>query len=176
MQLGHVLVGLGALAVACAPFMGSEPEPASPALPHRAGTTLDTRQLAAAYRTLGLRSAGNGVLNDCDEVVRPDVHAAELGGAVGRAFLIVVGGGPESLTCYGVTGMAIYLLKPEGQGFRTLYSGVGHLVIMPTSHNGVRDILIGGPGLEFPELHWNGSAYQHGGTIPDSQELPPSLN
>jgi hypothetical protein len=132
---------------------------------------------AQALRDLNPASEGNGrVRNDCDEVVTPDVYGAELGGEVGRAFLIVVGGGPEAPTCYGMTGMSIYLVQPEGEGFRTLYSGVGHLVIMPTSHDGVRDILIGGPGLEFPVMHWNGESYEYGRTVPDSQSLPPSLN
>jgi len=70
---------------------------------------LRAQQLAAAYRTLNLTAAPNGqVMNACEEAVTPAVHAAELGGAVGRAYLIVVGGGPNTLTCYGMTGMAIY--------------------------------------------------------------------
>ncbi len=174
MRLSHALVVLSALTTACALFTGTEKEPASRSAQ---AATLDAEQLAAACHSLGLRPASDGhVLNDCDEAVRPDVYAAELGGAVGRAFLIVVRGGPDMLTCYGMTGMAIYLVKPEGEGFRTLYSGVGHLAIMPTSHNGARDILIGGPGFEFPVMHWNGSAYEYGRTVPDSEQLPESLN
>jgi hypothetical protein len=158
----------------CVLFGGDRgPAPA----PDHAASALDAGRLEAATRSLGLRSAGNGqVRNDCDEAVTPEVYVADLGGAVGRAFLIVVGGGPGALTCYGMTGMAIHLVKPEGEGFRSLYSGAGHLVIMPTSHNGVRDILIGGPGLEFPVMHWNGSAYEFAGMISEGEPLPAPLN
>jgi hypothetical protein len=75
-----------------------------------------------------------------------------------------------------MTGMAIDLIKPEAGGFRSLYSGHGHLAIMATSHGGVRDILIGGPGFEFPVMHWNGDIYEYGRTVSDAEELPPSLN
>jgi hypothetical protein len=147
------------------------------AQPAQPSATLEGERLAAALRSLGLQSVGRGqVVNACDEVVTPEVHAADLGGSVGRAFLIVVGGGPEMLSCYGMTGSAIHLVKPEGQGFRTLYSGVGHLLILATSHRGVRDLAIGGPGFELPVMHWNGDTYVEGGTVRDSESLPPPLN
>lgn len=165
------------LGTACAPLVRSGSLAASRPAAEPAPATLDAKQREAAYRSLELPSAGDGqVLNACDEIVRPDVLAAELGGAVGRAYLIVVHGGPEVRTCYGMSGMAIHLIKPAGGSFRTLYSGRGHLVIMPTSHNGVRDILIGGPGMEFPVMHWNGSRYELGRMHPDGEPFPESLN
>ena len=137
---------------------------------------LAPEKLKAAFASLQLTAnAGGQVKNACDEYVTPQVAAAELGGSVGRAALITLGGGPSMPSCYGMTGTVFHLLKSEGDTFKTIFTGNGSLGVMATSHNGVKDIAIGGPGFEFPVYHWDGAKYVEGRTIKDS-EFPASLN
>ncbi len=142
-----------------------------------AAAPLSAAELAVVYKMLNLKPApGAGqVMNDCGEAATPGVYAAELGGEVGRAYLIVMMGGPNSATCYGMTGMAINLLRKQGEAFNVIFSGAGSLAVMPGTHKGVHDIAIGGPGFEFPVYAWNGTDYQASGTIKDT-EFPASLN
>jgi hypothetical protein len=144
--------------------------------PRAADAPLSAEERTAAIAALDLAAAPGGeVINDCGEATRPDVYVAELGGAVGRALLVVVGGGPTTLTCYGMSGMQFFLLMGEGDGWKTIFSGQGHLAVMESEHHGVRDIAVGGPGFEFPAYEWNGTKYVFGRMIPDG-ELPASLN
>lgn len=129
-----------------------------------------------AIASLGLEYDADGqVLNDCGEAVTPDVHATDLGGAIGRALLVVMKGGPNTASCYGDTGMQFFLLKAEGSGFKQIASGMGHFAPMATEHNGVKDFAVGGPGMEFPVYEWSGRAYVATRQIPDT-EFPQSLN
>ena len=125
---------------------------------------------------LGLEAADGGmVVNDCGEAVTPELHALDMGGAVGRAPLLAVGRGPETLTCYGMTGMQFHLFRAAGGEVERLHSDFGHFAPMETRHQGVRDFAVGGPGFEFPVMEWNGKASVAGRTIPDT-EFPQSLN
>lgn len=138
------------------------------------GDALAGPALAAALRATRLRPAPGGeVLNDCDEAVTPAVHPVRVGGSVGRAWLVEVGGGPNMLTCYGNAGVAFWLLRREGGAFRVLLADYGLLAILPTEHHGVRDVAVGGPGFRFPVFTWEDSAYRHRGWIPDSLMPPP---
>lgn len=133
-------------------------------------------KLKAAFASLQLTAnAGGQVKNACDEYVTPQVAAAELGGSVGRATLITLGGGPGQPSCYGMTGTVFYLLKAEGEGFKPIFTASGSLAVMASAHNGVKDIAVGGPGFEFPVYHWDGAKYVEGRKIKDT-EFPASLN
>jgi hypothetical protein len=103
------------------------------------------------------------------------MHAVELGGEVGRAFLLVIAGGPNSLTCYGMTGMSIFLYRVVGNRFALIHQGFGHLAVLPSEVNGVREIAIGGPGFTFPVLRWNGREFEPWRSISDTG-FPASLN
>lgn len=41
----------------------------------------------------------------------------------------------------------------------------GVVEILKTRTNGYRDLLIGGPGFEFPVYKWNGKSYEQKGTV-----------
>ena len=145
--------------------------------PPRAATSeVGATERDAAIAAVGLPPAPEGgVINACDEATMPDVYPAELGGDVGRALLVVVGGGPTTLTCYGMSGMKFFLLARDSTGWKTIFEGQGHFVVMESEHLGVKDVAVGGPGFEFPVFEWNGSKYVFARTVSDG-ELPPSLN
>lgn len=135
--------------------------------------TADER--AAAIAALGLQAESGGkVMNDCGEAIEPGVHAVDLGGAVGRALLVVMSGGPNTISCYGMTGMQFFLLRNEG-GWTQIFADFGHFAPMDTVHEGVRDFAVGGPGFEFPVYEWTGAGYGPGRTIADT-EFPQSVN
>lgn len=145
---------------------------AAPAAP--APVTGDER--AGATYAIGLKPQPDGqVMNDCGEAVTPDFYAVELGGDVGRALLVVMKGGPNTLTCYDMTGMQFALLKSKGRVMTNIMSGAGHFAPMETTHQGVKDVAVGGPGFEFPVYEWTGVAYEQARTIPDT-EFPASVN
>ncbi len=136
--------------------------------------TLSHAQLAAALRAMRLRPAPGGrVVNDCDEAVRPESHPVDLGGSVGRAWLVEVGGGPRMLTCYGNAGVAFWLLRKRGEDFHVILADYGLLAVLSTVHHNVKDLAIGGPGFRFPVFVWEDSAYRRRGWIPDSLMPPP---
>ncbi len=152
---------------------------AAPTAPHEAAAQASDSAQAPAealLEAMGMPMDAQGqIVNDCGEKVTPSVHRAPLGGEVGTAWLVVIGGGPNMLTCYGMTGMAITLLRAQGDAYTPIFQGAGHLAIMPTAHEGVKDIAIGGPGFEFPVLRWDGRTYVNDRTISDG-EFPQSLN
>lgn len=159
------------------PQPGAAPGPQAPLPPAYMPAPLSADKLALALKALNLKPAPLGkVMNDCGEAVTPGVHTAELGGDVGRAYLIVVPGGPNSVTCYGDNPGALYLLRATKEGaFTLIFSDRGFLAVMPDTHKGVHDVAVGGPGFEFPVYEWNGSTFVRSRSIKDS-ELPETLN
>lgn len=134
----------------------------------------EERMLALA--ALGLDHDPDGqTINDCGEAVEPDVHAIDMGGAVGRALLIVMKGGPTTAACYGDTGMKFFLMKQDGENYKTVASDMGHFAVMETETAGVKNFAVGGPGFEFPVYEWNGRTFVSLRTIPDT-ELPETVN
>lgn len=147
----------------------------APASDNSAGVPLGQERLAAALKAAGMELQADGlVMNACDEKVKPGVYAADVGGAVGRAYLITMEGGPNMVTCYG-DGPGIWLVRDAAGSFGVILQGMGFLAIMPTEHMGVKDVTIGGPGFEFPVFAWNGKTYEPSGTIKDS-EMPAPIN
>ncbi|MBL9075143.1 hypothetical protein [Tabrizicola sp.] len=134
----------------------------------------DAVEVAAS---LGLKAEGGQVINACDEAVTPTLTPVELGGAVGTAQLLVIPGGPSTLTCYGDIPGDMHLLVADGAGWRSIFNGGGFLIVMPGSHDGVHDFALGGPGFSFPVFQWDGESFTAGGKISDEDlqalgELP----
>ena len=119
---------------------------------------------AAILEALKLEPDAQGqIVNECGDRVTPSIVAAELGGAVGTAQLVAIGGGPSMAACYG-DGPDLHLMKPEGAGYREIYAARGRmLIVLPTSHDGVHDLADGGPGFSFPVWQWNGGTYAPAG-------------
>ena len=94
---------------------------------------------AAIFGTLKLSADAKGrVMNECGELVTPQILPAELGG--GGAVLFAISGGPTTAGCYG-DGPDLHLLMREAKGWREVYSARGRmLVILPTYTGGMRDI------------------------------------
>lgn len=161
----------------------AEPEPqavasgeasAEEATTELAAVSDEERMLAIA--SLGLDHDPDGrAINDCGEAVTPDVHAIDMGGDVGRALLIVMKGGPTTAACYGDTGMKFFLVKQDGENFKTVASDTGHFAPLESETSGVRDFAVGGPGFEFPVYEWNGRTFVSLRKISDA-DLPPTVN
>ena len=99
------------------------------------------------------------VMNASDERVAPQFFNVNLGGSVGAGVLVLVTGGPNMVTCYGDVPGVFFLMQRSGGAFHQIFTGQGYFVILPTSHLGVHDLSIGGPGFSFPLYTWNGHAY-----------------
>jgi hypothetical protein len=128
------------------------------------------RERAEIYRVLQLTMTREGqVINACDEVIRPRMKFVELDGEVGTAVIVSLDGGSEAPACYGMTGIQVFMLRRETDSYRMIFSDRGELAVMPTSHLGVRDIALGGPGFEFPVFYWNGHKFVFGRFIRDSE-------
>lgn len=126
---------------------------------------------AAILAALGLSAEADGrVVNECGDPVVPSFLPAELGGSVGTATLIAIGGGPTMATCYG-DGPAIHLFIQDGAAWRPIYSARGRmLIILKSTTGGVKDIADGGPGFSFPVWSWDGKRYAPAGRdIADSE-------
>ncbi len=126
---------------------------------------------AAILRALSLAADAKGqVENECGEKVTPQFLPAELGGAVGTAVVLAMGGGPNLASCYG-DGPGLSLMKREGARWRLIYSSRGGFMsILPTQHGAVRDLAFAGPGFEYPLWIWNGTEYAPAGrSISDAE-------
>lgn len=115
------------------------------------------------------------VLNDCGESITLDFYAAQLGGSVGLAFLVALNGAPQADGCYGETGTFFYLYRTQGETYRLILSSGGHLAILETETNGVKDVAVRVPGNDIPAYAWSGSTYKRARVLPDA-EFPKSLN
>jgi hypothetical protein len=161
--LGAVTLAIGLALGACdrpaAPGSAPGEAPAS-TQPAQTGGALTDADRAVLLSTLELSANAQGqVRNECGDWVTPTIAPAELGGAVGAAILVAIGGGPTMATCYG-DGPDLHLMLRDGAGFREVYAARGRmLVILPATTGGVRDIADGGPGFSFPLWQWNGSRY-----------------
>lgn len=134
----------------------------------------DAVELAAS---LGLKVKGGQVINACDEAVTPMLTPVELGGAVGTAQLLVIPGGPNTVSCYGDNPGDMHLLMADGAGWRSVFNGGGFIMVLPDTRNDVHDFALGGPGFSFPVFQWDGVSFTAGGEISDQDlqalgELP----
>jgi hypothetical protein len=161
-----LLLALTACGPAAAPG-GAGAQTAPPA--QTAALTEGERAALLASQNLRPDAAGL-VENECGEKVTPQVLPVELGGAVGSAALLAMGGGPNTATCYG-DGPGLTLLRRDGESWRAIYaSRGGFLAVLPSQTGGVRDIAFAGPGFEHPLWAWNGSEYAPAGrSIADAQ-------
>ena len=124
----------------------------------------------AMLRAINLTPDSSGqVTNACNDKVTPAFAPVELGGGAGTAQLVVIPGGPSSYTCYGDGPGDLHLFRRNGASFSEIYSlQGGFLIVLSTSHNGVKDVADGGPGMSHPLYWWNGTAYAPHGEIADS--------
>lgn len=139
------------------------------AQPAAQGASLTSADRTAMLTAMGARADARGqVTNACDEKVTPQFVGVELGGAIGTATLAIIPGGPNTATCYGDGPGDMHLFRCNGAAFAEIHSLSGaFLVVLSTSHAGVRDIADGGPGMSHPLYWWNGTTYAQHGTIAD---------
>ncbi|OQW60613.1 MAG: hypothetical protein A4S17_10010 [Proteobacteria bacterium HN_bin10] len=125
-----------------------------------ASTELSAADRTAILASQNLRADARGLVeNECGDRVEPQILQVDLGGDVGRAALLAMGGGPSMASCYG-DGPGLTLLKREGANWRAIYSSRGgFMAIMPTRTRGVADIAFAGPGFDYPLHVWNGTTY-----------------
>lgn len=71
----------------------------------------------------------------------------------------------------GHTGSSIILYVPDGAGkYKTQLGFPGTPPdLLETTSKGYNDLLIGGPGFEFPVYRWNGKAYAYYRKVKDSE-------
>jgi hypothetical protein len=170
-----ILAGCDGSTTASAETSATADTTASPMLT-QSTRSLSPQERAAVFAAMRLSSTdGDQVINACDEAITPDIHFVPMGGAIGTAVLVVLSGGEEAPGCYGMPGMEFTLLREEGTQWRILFSALGQLAVLSTSHNDVQDIVIGGPGFEFPVYHWSGTEFIEAGTIADT-EFPIPIN
>jgi hypothetical protein len=72
-------------------------------------------------------------------------------------------GGLASTSLYGMAGEGFFLFIKNSAGTYEQHPamGNGRPLILATKNLGYPDILIGGPGMEFPVLRWNGKKYMY---------------
>ena len=121
-------------------------------------------ELAAS---VGLKTDGSQVINACDEAVTPTLTPVDLGGVVGTAQLLVIPGGPNTVSCYGDNPGDMYLIVADGAGWKSVFNGGGFIMVLPATHNDVHDFALGGPGFSFPVYEWDGAAFTAKGEIGD---------
>jgi len=170
MRFAQILMASACLALAACGQAATTPADAQPQAAAGAPAALSAADKTAMLRAINMTPDASGrVTNACSDKVTPTFTAVELGGAVGTAQLVVIPGGPSSYTCYGDGPGDLHLLRRTGASFSEIHAlQGGFLVVLATSHNGVKDIADGGPGVSHPLYWWNGSAYAQHGEIADS--------
>jgi hypothetical protein len=160
--LSALAVSTALALIACSP--AAAPGDAS------AQTALTDADKAAILTTLSLSANAQGqVENECGERVTPQYVPTDLGSGVGRAVAFVIGGGPNTVSCYG-DGSLVQLMRWDGSSWREIYMNRGgSMIVLPTTHHNANDLADGGPGFSFPVWEWNGNEYVSANrTVPDS--------
>ena len=78
--------------------------------------------------------------------------------------------GLASTSLFGNTGESFLLFTKNSAGKYVQHEalGNGRPVILATKNHGYPDILIGGPGFEYPVLKWNGKKYMYSKMMKDA--------
>jgi hypothetical protein len=171
MRIAQVLAASACLALAaCGQAATSSAEAQPQASGAAASSAVTEADRAAMLHAINMTAdSGGQVENACGEKVTPTTTAIDLGGAVGTAHLLLIPGGPNSATCYGDGPGDMHLFRHAGASVSEIHSLAGaFLVVLSTSHNGVKDIADGGPGMSHPLYWWNGTTYAQHGEIADS--------
>lgn len=158
--------GCEGAAVAAAPAAPPAAAPPSPApVPAQgAPTQLSADQTRAAFQAAGFKRRASQWRSDCDDPGTASYspgeveRVADLNGD-GLPEAVIVEGGSY---CYGNTGQGYWLLSQRSDGrWQLMDRGTGIVEVLATKgHDGWPDLSIGGPGLCFPVLRWNGRAYK----------------
>lgn len=174
--IAAALLALAACGQAAAPS-DAEAQPAAQA--GGALTAADRTAMLTAMNTPADRSGQ--VENECGEKVTPKFESIDLGGQVGATVLLVMEGGPNSVSCYG-DGPGLTLFRRNGANWQMIYSSRGAmLVVLPASGANAREIVEGGPGFDHPLYRWNGTEYAlarqvNESAMPQNVQYYPSSN
>jgi len=142
------------------PATAPAPAAAAPA----GSSALSAVETSAAFVAAGFRQRGNQWRSACGE---EDPSASYGAGSIdqvadlngdGRPEAVIVEGGTY---CYGMTGQGYWLLSQQADArWQLMASGTGMMQVLGTKGtSGYPDLSIGGPGLCFPVLRWNGREY-----------------
>ena len=67
----------------------------------------------------------------------------------------------DDVGCYGNVGSRIVLFRREGSHLQVIFdNNAGDITVLKTSHMGVFDLELGGPGMDIPTWKWNGQKYE----------------
>lgn len=122
---------------------------------------LSVAEMNAIYKLSGwTRVKGSNqfvILKDC-EPSEVSVALLYLNDDQKPEVQLVYGG-----TCLaGNTGVGFQLFGLDAQGnYRKIFEEVGILDVLKSSTNKYHDIMLGGPGFEFPVYKWNGKKYMY---------------
>ena len=126
------------------------------------------RHKAAAYRAAGFSLQG-GKYKRCDDPGTASyepgaIQALDLNGD-GLPEAVITEGGTY---CFGNTGTGFVLVTKTASGvWKVLADTEGVFTPMDTRNMGWPDIMIGGPGFEFPVWRYNGQVYVFNRTVHD---------
>jgi len=134
-------------------------------------------QLTSAEKTMIFRKLGFVLSNDQEQPFAQDAESMEYPFPAralptdmnkdGKEEVFILFG--NSFTS-GSTGSSVLLLIKDANGkFQNNLGFPGMLQILPAANKGYNDLLIGGPGFEFPIWRWNGKEYTLYKTIKDSE-------
>ena len=129
-------------------------------------SALPASEKARVYASLNIHLAADGKSFTLgDYPVDTYVYPTDLNGD-GREDLFV---GLGSAAMFGNTGenFQLFLADPAGKYLAQPDIGGGRPLIMNTKSLGYPDIVIGGPGFEFPLYRWNGRKYSWSKKIKD---------
>lgn len=137
-------------------------------LPNFPASAQTTEADAAIYRAAGLKNIHGHWESGCNDGNPGGIYdpatitdRADLNGD-GRPDAMITEGG---VYCYGNTGQAFWIVAQQADGgWKLMLDATGIPVVRTTKGvDGWPDIMIGGPGMCFPVVRWNGKTYEiHG--------------
>ena len=105
----------------------------------------------------------NFIVDDaCDDAQEPDVAVMDLNDDKKMEVAVFYGG--TCLTGNTGTGFILYTQNAQGEYYRCM-DDAGILDIQKTKTKGYKDIMLGGPGFDFPLYKWTGQKYQLSRTV-----------
>ena len=128
-------------------------------------TKLTTEERTAFYKRLNLKIAPDNQSFAVDDFpVTVFVYPTDMNKDGTEELFIVL----SSTALYSDRGDMMLFIKGTAGTYQYQQSiGGGSPVILSTSSKGYPDILIGGPGFEYPAFRWNGTQYSYWKIVKD---------
>jgi hypothetical protein len=118
--------------------------------------------------------ADDSFVNECGDRVIASVRTVKWGPG-GEITFALIPAGSKAPACYGDGPGLVTLWSTDASQRAPLITHRGIVSLLPGTGKGPAEVALGGPGMAFPVLRWNGSGFESAGRTADEREFGTGL-